>query len=170
MNCVKTVHVSEDYNAQLSFFHGKTQHQNQRSRICILFCKPLNILTQTLSLKSHKNQFAKCLHVRLFKCPNCMVKQIGNTCTETCNSCSVIFHFSVIHPKDQCRTENLSLFQIDDQVNQPCPQGVSYIWKIFGGSPKTARRLEIVVYDLESTHCFFFFTSYLIYLYLCYNE
>lgn len=83
----------------------------------------------------------------------------------------MIFHFSVIHPKDQCRTENLSLFQIDDQVNQPCPQGVSYVWKIFGGSPKTARRLEIFVYDLESTHCFLvFFTSYLIYLYLCYNE
>lgn len=116
----------------------------------------LNIFTQTLSLKSHKNQFAKCLHVRLFKCSNCMVKQVGNTCTETCNSCSVIFHFSVIHPKDQCRTENLSLFQIDDQVNQPCPQGVSYIWKIFGGSPKTARRLEIFVYDLESTHWLFF--------------
>lgn len=127
MYCVKTVHVSEDYNAQLSIFHGKTQHQNQRSRIYILFCKPLNILTQTLSLKSHKNQFAKCLHVRLFKCPNCMVKQIGNTCTETCNSCSVIFHFSVIHPKDQCRTENLSLFQIDDQVNQICP----YIFKVY---------------------------------------
>lgn len=87
----------------------------------------LNIFTQTLSLKSYKNQFAKCLHVRLFKCSNCMVKQIGNTCTETCNSCSVIFHFSVIHPKDQCRTENLSLFQIDDQVNQICP----YIFKVY---------------------------------------
>lgn len=83
-----------------------------------------------------------------------MVKQVGNTCTETCNSCSVIFHFSVIHPKDKYRTENLSLFQIDDQ---PCPQGVSYIWKIFGGSPKTARRLEMFVYDLESTHCFVVF-------------
>lgn len=69
----------------------------------------------------------------------------------------MIFHFSVIHPKDQYRTENLSLIQIDDQVNQPCPQGVSYIWKIFGGSPKTARRLEIFVYDLESTHWLFFF-------------
>lgn len=133
----------------------------------------LNIFTQTLSLKSHKKSICG-----VFTCaPFQMLQLHGKTSrkymytTETCNSCSVIFHFSVIHPKDQCRTENLSLFQIDDQVNQPCPQGVSYIWKIFGGSPKTARRLENFVYDLESTHCFFFFfTSYLIYLYLCYNE
>lgn len=59
--------------------------------------------------------------------------------------------------KTNAEPKILSLFQIDDQVNQPCPQGVSYIWKIFGGSPKTARRLEIFVYDLESTHRFFFF-------------
>lgn len=173
MNCVKTVHVSEDYNAQLSFFHGKTQHQNQRSRICILFCKPLNILTQTLSLKSHKNQFAKCLHVRLFKCSNCMVKQIGNTCTETCNSCSVIFHFSVIHPKDQCRTENLSLFQIDDQVNQICPY-IFKVYHLFGKYLVEVRKRPEDQKFLSTTQSlligYFFFTSYLIYLYLCYNE